>query len=544
MHATVTARSEHGGDALFSYDSRKWIYNESLRQAERYLKFDVQQLKHVAATSVGRTKADVIDIHKLGEGGFNRAFEITLRDGLQLVARLPYSSTVPKHYATASEVATMDLVRCHGIPVPEIYQYSATSENPVGAEYIIMAKVGGKALVNYWWRLTPGEIMKIVTQIVEMEATLFSINLPASGSIYYTTDLDPAVEREAIDGKGKFGDFCVGPDAHYGWWHGERASLPLDRKAFRRPEDALRAVGMRELIWTKQRARPQFPSECLYRQIHGYQKSSPTEHIATLSDYLRIADFLLPKEPRLTRHVIRHPDLQPSNIFVTESMDLLGVIDWQHCSILPLFLHAGIPEYLQNYDDQGSNELVPPRLPEKFDELSIEDQNAARDLHRRQLLHFAYVGRTLQMNEDHFDACRLDDIVLRKRLFQGARCPWDGNTVTLKADLIRATQEWPALTSTFGEKDLDCPITYSEEEVEKILELDKKQREIDDFVSNVRRFLGIDSQGAVPAEHYDEAKELAKKLKADAIEAAETDMAKEDLQHHFPFDDHDESGMT
>lgn len=69
-----------------------------------------------------------------------------MKDGFQLIARLPYPSTQPKRLAVASEVATMALVRSHGIPVPVIYGYSTNINNPVGAEYILMEKVKGKSL--------------------------------------------------------------------------------------------------------------------------------------------------------------------------------------------------------------------------------------------------------------------------------------------------------------------------------------------------------------------------------------------------------------
>lgn len=73
-----------------------------------------------AADSIGRGDSDVQSIRKLAEGGFNRAFELTMKDGIRLVARLPYPSTQPKRLAVASEVAAMDLARSHAIPVPKI----------------------------------------------------------------------------------------------------------------------------------------------------------------------------------------------------------------------------------------------------------------------------------------------------------------------------------------------------------------------------------------------------------------------------------------
>lgn len=69
-----------------------------------------------------------------------------MRDGVQLVARVPYSITEPKHFAIASEVATLDFVRLQGIPVPRVLAYSADDKNPVGTEYIIMEKAVGNEL--------------------------------------------------------------------------------------------------------------------------------------------------------------------------------------------------------------------------------------------------------------------------------------------------------------------------------------------------------------------------------------------------------------
>lgn len=204
-------------------------YNERLRLEERYLKFDVKQLVRVAASSCGRTEADVVNLHKLGEGGFNRSFQLTMRDGLQIVARLPYPCTFPKHYTVASEVATIDFVRLHGIRVPKIFAYSATSQNPIGSEYMIMEKVKGKVLHDIWFDMTPQQTLKIVEQIVEMESLLFSIDFPANGSIYYKRDVPTEVETVEIPGTGDLDGFCIGPEVRSRWWYKEREHLPLDR---------------------------------------------------------------------------------------------------------------------------------------------------------------------------------------------------------------------------------------------------------------------------------------------------------------------------
>lgn len=160
-----------------------------MRLAERRLSFNVNKLKRAAAESVKKSESDVASLRKLAEGGFNRIFEVTMRDGTCVLARLPYPSTLPRRLAVASEVATMDFVRAHGIPTPRVFGY-AFNENPVGSEYILMEKLCGQPIGDNWYNLSEQQRLQVLHDIVKLESKLFSIQLPASGSIYYTCDLD------------------------------------------------------------------------------------------------------------------------------------------------------------------------------------------------------------------------------------------------------------------------------------------------------------------------------------------------------------------
>ncbi|KAJ9314128.1 hypothetical protein DTO271D3_5605 [Paecilomyces variotii] len=117
-----------------------------LRLSERDLKFDVVALKKAIAVACGDISSDIAIFSKLSEGGFNRVFQATFKDGRCVIARLPYPSTVPEHYTVASEVATLDYLRLHGIRTPEVYGWCSTKTNPVGSEYIIMEKLGSTPL--------------------------------------------------------------------------------------------------------------------------------------------------------------------------------------------------------------------------------------------------------------------------------------------------------------------------------------------------------------------------------------------------------------
>jgi hypothetical protein len=72
---------------------------------QRYLKFDVDQLCAVAA-STGSTESPIRTIEKM-EGGFSKALLMSKEDGTEVVAKLPFSIAGPPKYLTASEAAVL-----------------------------------------------------------------------------------------------------------------------------------------------------------------------------------------------------------------------------------------------------------------------------------------------------------------------------------------------------------------------------------------------------------------------------------------------------
>jgi predicted Ser/Thr protein kinase len=163
--------------------------DDASRRSKRRRGFNVAELKRLAATAINRNADEVARFEKLAEGGFNRTFLITMHDGFQFVGRIPYPVTEPKQSVVASEVATMEFLRSHGIPVPKIYDYSATSENLAGTEYLFMELVRGTNLGDIWFELSEKARITAVTKLVELETRLFALPFPASGSLYYAKDL-------------------------------------------------------------------------------------------------------------------------------------------------------------------------------------------------------------------------------------------------------------------------------------------------------------------------------------------------------------------
>jgi hypothetical protein len=380
------------------------VLNDALRYEERRRVFNVNALSQLAAESVNRNFDDIVSFEKLGEGGFNRTFLITMRDDFQLVARIPYLITLPKFYVVASEVATMDFLRSSGLPIPDVYGYSPTSDSAAGTEYIFMEFVNGMNLSDIWFEQ---EIISVVRQLVELEAKMMSVCFPAGGSLYYSHYLERVVGRPGIPLKDD--RFCIGPDVRLSLWYGKRSQLDVDRgpcmsfsfffflvTPLNQPvtidesvESVLVGAANKELAFLRQFGQPLLPFQRM-RGSYRYQEQSPSDHIDTLRHYLLIASSLVPKDPSLSHFRIRHPDFQEANIVVSRSSDsdlrVVSVLDWQHASILPAFLLASVPQRLQNYDERVSQSMTRPSLPENFDDLDEDSRSYARELYRRRLI--------------------------------------------------------------------------------------------------------------------------------------------------------------
>jgi len=301
----------------------------------------------------------------------------------------------------------------------------------------------------------------------------------------------------------------------------------------------LKAVGQRELIWLQKFGERRFPREPLYREFYGRQKVDPQVQIDNLLDYLKVVPHIIPEGEELNKPTIRHPDLSPNNVFISESGDITGVIDWQHSAILPVFLQAKIPKHFQNYGDEDSENFRPPKLPENFDSLIESEKEKEAELYRRRQLHYFYLGFTNRNNKPHFHAMGTYDLVVRNRLYDTAGRPWEGDNTSLKAELVHASTYWSDI-ATSAMKRAGFPAKYSEAEVTECLDIDAKQKSVDAQMQRLRDFVGVNIDGWVPTELYDEARGKERYIKHQMLEVAETEDEKRELDENWPFQDHEE----
>jgi hypothetical protein len=267
----------------------------------------------------------------------------------------------------------------------------------------------------------------------------------------------------------------------------------------------------------------------------------PSYHVENLERYLDIASSLIPRDPGFTRFCIRHPDLQHNNIFVSRSPSsgckVVGLIDWQHASILPMFLLAGVPQGLQNHDDEVSQHMTPPLRPENLDELNEAARANEEYLYRCRLVHYHYVTSTKECNQLHHAAFTDPLYTLRGLLFQQAGGPWEGDTYELKAALIQATKKWEELTRGEG---VSCPIEFDAEDLRETTVLGEELSKADRGFEFLQAMRGVGEEGWVLTEDYEEAVAFLQAAKEDALAGSESAEEREEILAHWPWDDMDE----
>ncbi|KAG6824493.1 hypothetical protein H0H92_006704 [Tricholoma furcatifolium] len=251
-----------------------------------------------------------------------------MADQFQMVARVPYPSTVPKYLAVASEVATMDFLRSAGLPVPKVYGYSPDSNNAAGTEYIFMEFIEGTKLSDVWRSLSEQDVISVVRDLTQLQSRMTSISFPAGGSLYYTKDLENVARGPGVpleDGR-----FCVGPDTRLSLWYRKRTQLDVPRGPYVTPEASLEAPALKELAYLEQFGQPLLPFRRERRPTYKYQKQLPSDHILNLHRYLRIAPSLVPTNPGLRQFCIRQ-------------FHYAALTDSAHTLRSRLFTHAGNP---------------------------------------------------------------------------------------------------------------------------------------------------------------------------------------------------------
>ncbi|KAL3414057.1 hypothetical protein V8F44DRAFT_633910 [Aspergillus fumigatus] len=227
-------------------------------------------------------------IAKLAEGGFNRVFLITMADRFEVIAKIPYRLAGLRHYATASEAATLHFLHSKGIPIPKLYGHSSSEDNPVGVEYIIIEKVRGVSLQSRWHTFSKQELHRLASTFIEIKKKLFNIPFGLSG-------------------------------------YGKRANIDIHRDPWCDYKEYLTSIARKEIEWTRRYGKL-IELDCPH--------NVPADYISLLNKYLTLALLLLLEDinHHLNQPTLHHPaihaDLNLNTIFISPDSELLLLINY------------------------------------------------------------------------------------------------------------------------------------------------------------------------------------------------------------------------
>ncbi|GKZ23147.1 hypothetical protein AbraIFM66951_002084 [Aspergillus brasiliensis] len=473
----------------------------------------MSELIKCAAESVGSSYDQCVNVERLPDGMFNKAFLFTMQDGTQVVGKVPNPNAGRPHYTTASEVATMDFVRNElSTPVPKVLAWSSrASENSVGAEYIIMEKIGGVQLDKVWPQMDIKKRFELVKTISGYQKAWMSRSFTQYGSLYYSGDLQDHRGCIIVNEDGTQSQnhrFAVGPTTGRQFLDDGRIDVEFDRGPW------------------------------LYGP--GTYRPSRSKKIAAIQDYLCLLQFLLPTEDTISSAFLWHPDLHTENIFVNPESpsQVVGVIDWQSSEVLPLFDHARQPYFL-DYDGPPATGLDPPGFPGNFDELSPVEKAKAERLYLNISLATLYRKLTYAKNRRLFKAMEFGQTTSFDMMLFAQNLLIDGEAL-YRARVLELEEEWPCLPGVQASGNPPFPLKYSPDKVSSIEEDANGASRSMALMQGVKESLGElwPEKGIVPHGRYDKVRKHLKQVQADLIgRLAHSEAEKLGWKEAWPFDD-------
>ncbi|CAA7260073.1 unnamed protein product [Cyclocybe aegerita] len=502
---------------LFSFTKGRWLYNNDKQLAARHVPFNISALADIGVKAAEARYCTSFE--KLDEGLFNRAFLLRFDNDKELIARIPFPVAGPRHFMTASEVATMEYIRTElELPVPRVRAWSSHAESTaVGTEFIVYDKVPGVPLWSRWWDPEVKGIvaMNIITTIVFFERVMLDKRFSQIGSLYFKEDLpsflqDRTLYSPKVTSTPNSERFHIGPSLYREFWRGGRAALDIDRGPWPDIHSFAHALSACERAWLKQRP----------------EATSP-KHLALLDDYDKLVPFLI---PAITPFTLWHPDMHRGNILATETnpCEITGIIDWQSSLVGPFFMQA-TPSPLLHYSASPYVDYTPgsstnPKFAPGYEGLNTEERRIADRAHKA-----AFRARAYELKMNEFNPAMADVVnqaPMRELSIQPIRAITRGTSeglLAIRDALIDVSDYWDIIVRSHSKdpSTVPCPIHYTD------IERERHMAEYESLIKpwrlreTLHEQLGLDPDGFVLSEKYEEVKEAHDMLREKLINEAE-----------------------
>ncbi|KKZ64263.1 hypothetical protein EMCG_09761 [[Emmonsia] crescens] len=541
--AKMTTGSDHG---FFEYTRDRFVIDEAEQMARRRIRFNINELGRVAAKAVGAMRC--VNIEKCADGMYNKAYTLTMDNGMQVIGKVPNPNAGMPHYTTASEVATMEFVRnILKTPAPRVYTWSSRvddASNTVGVEFIIMEKLLGIPLSVVWSKLNLDARFKIFIQMFDIQKKWSAVRFTQFGSLYYAKDMESCSDSPLYveDGVPVTNDlFAVGPAAGREWNDERRQKLQCHRGPWSSVLEYRKGIALREISAIKNLSYIPKQMAMIYGPGQLYQPTL-AKKLASLESYMQILKYLLPTDPSLTSGHIWHDDLHHENVFMNPDnpTEILGILDWQSVQIVPLFDHSLDPSFLGYCGLEIDDDLDIPKFPDNFNSLQGEEKTRVFNRVNDKAIMVAWRRLVQGKNPDQYKAIKFQKttpghiLILSRRIFELAEAH-------LHALLLVLRDEWHDHFPEESNNSTPFPIDFSAEKVAEI-EADTKRADLSIETINLMKQCFGDmwpENGVIEHEMYEEVKVALRKVKAELIEkyCGQSDQNKAIFEELWPFDD-------
>ncbi|OAL62336.1 hypothetical protein A7C99_6917 [Trichophyton rubrum] len=366
-------------DTFFRFTRSRFLRDEAKELAQRYVKFDVNELAETAARISGPGTRKCIKIEKMADGLYSKALLLTMDDGVQVIGKVPNPNAGIPHFTTASEVATMDFVS----DINRIYEVILTARDRQPGWGRIY-HYGKDTLETLWNKLDIEMKVNIVKEIAGYQRDWTLTSFSEYGSIYYKEDIPNATCLTYTNKNGKQvtdDRFTIGPSTSRQNFDDGRASVKFD-KAFS-PLDYVKAAGYREMECITQM--PKLPKSPI--GLYGPQTYRPSKEkkIRALQAYMEVVDRLLPDDKSIKGSHLWHNDLHAENIFVNPDnpSEICGIIDWQTTELAPLYDHTIEPYFLEYQGPRMTGDLLQQPDIKEIQKLFEDDKELAASEKKR-----------------------------------------------------------------------------------------------------------------------------------------------------------------
>ncbi|CAG8588594.1 10656_t:CDS:1 [Ambispora leptoticha] len=285
-----------------------------------------------SANNVFHTQCN--SIQKLSEGGFHKVYILKMEDGTEYIGRVAFPEY--PHWKTESEVAVMEYVRLNtNIPVPKVYHWNSSINNPVGAEYILMERLPGGRLCDIWSDLSIEKKKLVLLKVIEIQLALKKLMFPMIGSVFFDDNSNDQFKIDQI--------------IEIAFFANERATLTtMERGPFNTIKEYILAVIQNQILY--------------YRTFKSLEQQN-----RWIPKYEELCK-LVPKyfSDERDTFVLTHGDFHSSNILVND-IEITGVIDWECSGAFPMECLCTYPVWITD------NPMVEITKEESAENLTLQE---------------------------------------------------------------------------------------------------------------------------------------------------------------------------